>query len=128
MSKCFLKAGLKGLPKRYGRLLKKGPKVCKFDLVSERYRYRKLKLLSQLVRSIGNKSVTFSTCLEDRPGKELFRGLWTSKMCEPIYLPAVVRTKKGFKPVEECRSCNLRGCKGCQHLKPKKRTLELSGI
>ena len=90
--------------------------VSNFNLASESYRYRKLKWLSKITKEIGRGKVTYSTCLEDNYRHNLFHELWTSEMCEPIYLPSFKKVGGKFKPIIDCTTCNLRDCTKCSYL------------
>lgn len=97
----FELVGLDGLIQRYERLFKSQIAVCRFSLASESYRYRRLKGLSETVKTLGKGAVSYSTCLEDGPGSTLFRDLWSSETCEPMYLPVCRKVGDRFEPVSE---------------------------
>lgn len=92
--------------------------VSHFNLASENYRYRKLKWLSEITKEMGRGKVTYSTCLEDTNKSKLFHELWTSEMCEPIYLPTFKKVQGKFRPIIKCTTCNVRDCTKCLYLRP----------
>jgi len=115
----FLEArGMGEVAQRYRDLFQSGdsPIVYNFHLAPIKYRYKRLRWLSQEVKKIGKGRVTFSTCMEEGPKETLFKSLWTTNVCEPVQLPTFKRVRNHFKPVKECIDCLTRICEKCFHI------------
>lgn len=111
LKEAFIRAGFNNLIPKYVKLFDN--KIYSYTIANSKYRYKKLKKISELIKIYGNSEIGFSTCLEG----VLFKKLWlNTNLCTPIYLPVMKRQGDKFKPIKKCLLCIHRRCENCNNL------------